>query len=690
MDRRQYRKLTCAVALAVGFAALPGFSYAAEQMASQTDQPATAQPTDAKPAAAQPTAAQPANAQPATQSTADAQARETPAAAGTQSAAADQVTKQAEGQQDARTQAWVKSRPAEDIITKAMKQYEGKTIVDTTFDGTTELTAKMAKSTLTMHTGDMFTTSGLQKDREAIFATGYFYDLYPTVEQVPEGIVLTYHVLENPVLKSVKIEGNTVEKTADLEPLITVKPGEILNSRTLHENVQAIQKLYRKDGYILAKITDLNIDKDGNLTVRINEGKLEGFKVKGNTKTKDYVILREMRQKVGEPFNSTKARRSMQRVYNLGFFEDVNIKMNPGVNPNAVIMEIDVKEKRTGSFGIGAGYSSEDGVIGMLSVSDTNFRGTGDAVSVSYEVSGDDSDAHGYTFSWRHPYIDAKETVGTLKIYNRTYEYSDYDEDGNLKEEFMRKYSGGEVTFGRPVSEYSTNYVTLRNRKDEYDNFDESDESTRYSTQEGEYYTDSEGYVHILGRSGPRWAQWRKDNFGLTRSVILEHVTDNRDNIYNPTTGGRVSLTGEFAGLGGDFDYQKFDIEDQRYFKVGHAQVIALRGQLGGSHGHISEYSRFRIGGQSSLRGYRDEQFRGTRMFLATAEYRFPIVSKVQGAIFTDWGSAWSDDWQPDADLIHGSVGVGISLNTPVGPLRLDYGRGDQGGRVHFTVGGTF
>ena len=139
MDRRQYRKLTCAVALAVGFAALPGFSYAAEQMASQTDQPATAQPTDAKPAATQS-----ADAQPATQPTADAQAKEAPAAAGTQSTAAGQVTKQAEGQQDARTQAWVKSRPAEDIITKAMKQYEGKTIVDTTFDGTTELTAKTA------------------------------------------------------------------------------------------------------------------------------------------------------------------------------------------------------------------------------------------------------------------------------------------------------------------------------------------------------------------------------------------------------------------------------------------------------------------------------------------------------------------------------------------------------------------
>ena len=136
-------------------------------------------------------------------------------------------------------------------------------------------------------------------------------------------------------------------------------------------------------------------------------------------------------------------------------------------------------------------------------------------MSISYEVSGDDSDAHGYTFSWRHPWIDAKETVGTLKIYDRVYEYSDYNDDGDLLEEFMRKYTGGEITLGRPVSEYSTNYVTLRNRKDKYDSFDWEDESTTFYN-DAEY--DSEGNViRYLGRSGPSYADWRKRNFGLTR-----------------------------------------------------------------------------------------------------------------------------------------------------------------------------
>jgi len=567
---------------------------------------------------------------------------------------------------DERAAAWAAKRPAEDEITNYLAAQVGKTIMEIKFSGVTEATEGAARAALTMHVGDAVTEEGLVKDRDAIYATGYFYDLYPTFEQVPEGVVLTYNVLENPELKEVKLEGNTVESTESLMELITVKNGELLNSRTLQENVQAIQEKYRADGYILAKITDLNIAQDGTLTIKISEGTLEGYKVKGNKKTKEYVILREMRQKVGEPFNANQARRSMQRVYNLGFFEDVNVKMNPGVEPNAVVMEIDVKEKRTGSFGIGAGYSSADGMVGTLSVSDTNFRGMGDTISITYEISGDDTDARGYTFMYRRPWLDKKETAGTLRIYNRTYEYDDYDEDGNHKESFMRKYSGGEVTISRPMSEYSTNFVTLRNRKDKYVKHTES------------------------GNAGNRSGNtaWIANNFGTTRSITLEHVTDTRDNVYEPTMGARASLSAEFAGLGGDFNYQKYIAGDTHYLKAGRSQVFVLRGQYGISRGSISEYSQVRMGGQDTIRGYREDQFRGTRMALASIEYRFPIVSKVTGALFADYGGAWTSGFTPEN--LYGSIGVGLGLNTPIGPLRLDYGRGSQGGRVHFRVGGTF
>ena len=190
-----------------------------------------------------------------------------------------------------------------------------------------------------------------------------------------------------------------------------------------------------------------------------------------------------------------------------------------------------------------------------------DFRGTGDAISLSYETSGDDTDAHGYTFSYRRPWLDSKETVGTFRIYNRTYEYDDYDESGDLKETYMRKYSGGELTFGRPVSEYSTNYLTLRNCKDSY----------------VKHVDDG----NLGDRSTPAYEGWRRDNFGTTRSVTFEHVTDTRDNVYNPMSGSRLSLSGEFAGFGGDFDFQKYTVDGQRYIRAGRSQVFALRARYG-------------------------------------------------------------------------------------------------------------
>ena len=616
MKKQNYRSLAYAVAIALGCTAMPGTSWAAEAPAASAEPAATAETAAQDSAAAAPAAAKAAE---------TAAVPETKAAADT--SASVQADAVATSTVDERTLNWGKTRPQETAIADSMKQYEGQTVVETVFDGTSALTEGTAKAAISMRAGDMFTVKGLEADRDKIYNTGYFYDIYPSFEKVPEGVVVTYHVLENPVLKGISLSGNTVESTETLQGLITMKTGEILNSRELNKDVMAIQEQYRRDGYILAKITDMNIDKNGILTLKVNEGILEGYKVKGNTKTKERVILREMRQKPGEPFNSKLARRSMQRVYNLGFFEDVNIKMNPGVDPNAVVMELDVTEKRTGSFGIGAGYSSEDGVIGMVSIGDTNFRGTGDAISLSYETSGDDTDAHGYTFSYRRPWLDSKETVGTFRIYNRTYEYDDYDESGDLKETYMRKYSGGELTFGRPVSEYSTNYLTLRNRKDSY----------------VKHVDDG----NLGDRSTPAYEGWRRDNFGTTRSVTFEHVTDTRDNVYNPMSGSRLSLSGEFAGFGGDFSFQKYTVDGQRYVRAGRSQVFALRARYGVGTGDISEFNQYRVGGQGSLRGYREDQFRGDREFLGTVEYRFPVVKKVQGALFTDWGGAW------DLSLIH-------------------------------------
>ena len=572
---------------------------------------------------------------------------------------------------------WAKSRPDEDRIDRWLSSFEGQTIVDVEFQGASPETLKDAKAALSTRSGDVFKKDRMENDRAAIYDTGWFYDVFPTFQTIPEGVVITYHVLENPTLVSFELTGNKAESTEKLMKLVTVKEGRMLNTRELHENIQAITNKYHDDGYILVKLSNLDIDRDGKLKIVINEGILEGYTVKGNTKTKDKVVIREMRQKPGEAFNAKLARRGMQRVYNLGFFEDVNMKLNPGVEPNAVVLEVDVVEKRTGNFSVGAGYSSRDGFVGMVGVGDTNFRGIGDAFNFQFEFSGDNTDAHGYSFMYRKPWLDRRETAVTFRIYNRTYEYYDYNTDGDKLEEYMRKYSGGEITLSRPMNEYQTNYITLKNRKDRYI----SHEGGPWNRSGDALAPDAKG--NIVNSK-----EWRDKNFGLTRSITLTHVTDTRDNVYFPMTGDRLSFSGEFGGFGGDFNFRKFTVEENHYIKAGHAQVFALRGMYGRGFGNITEANEYRIGGQTTLRGYRDDQFRGNNMFIGSVEYRFPIVSKVQGALFTDFGAAWDSGWSPKH--FHESIGLGLSVQTPVGPIRVDLAHGSKGNRVHFSVGGNF
>lgn len=559
-----------------------------------------------------------------------------------------------------------------EMMKEYMSQFDGKTIVNIDFEGASDATLPTVKAAIMAHVGDTFNADIAMRDRDAVLNTGYFYEAYETFREVPEGVLITFHTLENPIYNKLEISGNTLYSTDDLKQMITLRPNTVLNRNTLNNNLAVIEEKYHGDGYILMRFTDMDLDPEGTLSLKLNEGILEGYAVKGNKKTKDYVILREMRQKVGEPFNAKLARRSMERVYNLGFFEDVNINMNPGVEPNAVVMELNVKERRTGTFGVGAGYSTRDGFLGSVTVSDKNFRGRGDAISFTFEKSAEYTDAHGLTFSYRKPWLDRHETAAVFRFYNRTFQYYDYNTDGKLNERYMRRYLGGEITISRPQSEYSTNYLTIRQRKDTY--------------------VRNVAWGLAGNRSLPYGEAWRKANFGTTRSIILEHVTDTRDNIYNPTSGGRVSISAEFGGLwGGDFNFQKYEISHQQFFKAGdHDQVWAARVAYGFGHGDLTEFNQFRVGGQSTLRGYRDDQFRGSRMLLTTLEYRFPLAKKVQGIVFGDWGGAWDRGIFPHNGDMYGSIGVGVALNSPLGPVRLDYGHGKQGGRFHFNIGGGF
>lgn len=554
----------------------------------------------------------------------------------------------------------------------------GKTVTAVAVTGNAQIAESVVLAAAKIKPGDKLAADKVKEDMQSIYELGYFFDVVANFTEVPEGVKVVYTVMENPVLKDIVIKGNTKVSTDKLMSMLAVTKGKTLNSKTLNENVRAMEQYYHDQGYILARVSDVAMSPTGDLTLSINEGTLEGIEVKGNEKTKKYVITRELKVKTGEAFNVKDARRSMQKVYNLGYFEDVNMKLNPGVEPNSVVLQTEVVEQKTGTFSIGGGYSQADGLVGIIEVGDNNFRGTGDKVKLHWEFGGESN--RNYELSYTRPWLDSKQTSIGFSIYDMTNRYNDYGLNGSqsaLRSTYDRNRKGWDVTLGRPQGEFTQNYLTIKSRKDSYVKYVEG--PVDYST--GTSFTD--GYNKLQNN-------YLQNNFGQTNSIILTRIFDSRDNIYNPTEGKRYSLSTEFAGLfGGDFDFNKYTVEGRQYRKVGKDHVLAFKATLGYADGKMPEAGKFAVGGADTLRGYSDDQFKGDKMLTATAEYRFPIAKKVQGVVFGDIGKAWDGEGYKLDDLKAG-VGVGIRVATPLGPVRIDYAKGEEGGRTHFSFGGQF
>lgn len=202
---------------------------------------------------------------------------------------------------------WRAQRPSEDDIKAVNTAYENKTVVSVAVEGNSIIPSDEVMKLLQVKEGDKFAWQKIEADRDNIYNSGYFYDNYPSFEVVPEGVKITYHVMENPILRSIDIRGNHVYSTDKIEGMLSdVQIGKILNLKALNTDLANIEAKYHEDGYILAKLQNISIDESGNLSLVFNEGILEGYVVKGNDKTKDYVITREMRIKPGEVFDAKK------------------------------------------------------------------------------------------------------------------------------------------------------------------------------------------------------------------------------------------------------------------------------------------------------------------------------------------------------------------------------------------------
>lgn len=570
----------------------------------------------------------------------------------------------------------------------AIEAQVGKTITSVDFEGIPEEVKAKLAPLIQSKPGSTVTVEGIRNDVASLGSIGVFSQIRPVFVSVPEGVKLTYQLVSNPVVKNVEFSGNTVFTSDYLKSIMQIPKDSVLNFVLVNQKLREIEDLYLKQGYMLVSIPNVQVSADGTLHIDISEGIVEDIVIVGNEKTKNYVITRELKLKKGKPFNKFLASRSMERLYNLGYFEDVNMKLLPGkTNEHDVIIEIDVIEQKTGIVTVGAGYSDADGTVGIVELGDTNFRGTGDKVNLHWEFGGA-GDGKNYTLSYTRPWInDNGDSLGA-SIFNRIYKYDDYDANGDKVAEYDKRRKGWNLTWGHVSDEYRTNYFNFESSKESYDDhdgFETGEVMDKYLAKNNiTDYHDSDWYKAIM------------DNFGTTNSFTFTHVFDNRDNYFNASKGRRISFAAQWGGhgLGGDYDFYKFTAEGRFYKALGNGHILALRLMGGYIDGDVSYGNLFDLGGSGTLRGYEDDQFKGKKMYAATLEYRFPIAKKVQGVLFTDAGSTWGIDegkipWYTDDDSLNWSVGVGIRLQTPIGPIRLDYGHGDRN-KFNFSFGTQF
>jgi len=559
--------------------------------------------------------------------------------------------------------------------------------------GLEKISKEEALKNVKVKEGDQFIPQEAIDGAQKIFQTGLFASVEPSVEREANNTVaITYIVEENPIVKDIEISGNTLFTEAQLEQALGIKEGELLNGNLLNPDNNGIIKLYNKGGYTTARIETINVSKEGDIKIGLTEGMVDSvvFKkvnskrenersteYKAKLRTKPYIFERSQSVKPGEILESKNVEATIRDLYRTGIFTSIEpVVSGSETDPNARSVEFLVEERPTTTINGSISYGTSVGLVGGLKLADSNFLGRGQEASINLEASnkGDKT----FDISWFDPWLKNTERVQAGgSIYWRE---SVDDNAGPLDVEKVRKI-GTRWTIGKGLNDKI--YVRL---------------SARY-----------DHYKEILG------SKQINDTYNLI-ALTPSLIYDSRDNSYAPTKGIYSTLTYEKGDLIKDkrkYDQFEADLRAYHHTFFKDKNVMAYRVVWGSTGSGTPDALRFSIGGAETLRGYEYGKFEGFNKFHATVENRTQINKTLQFVTFFDIGNAWQKSTvvggrkinTPDrhnasnfADLKKG-VGVGIRLNTPIGPLRFDYGwpldpeeKGGQktGGKFYFSFGQTF
>lgn len=491
-------------------------------------------------------------------------------------------------------------------------------------------------------------------------------------------------------------KGELLDPAANLRKKLKSEPGELFNRSILRTDIGVLTDVYGDKGYAFATINpQTRLDNEKKLvdmTFDVEKGELvsiERINIAGNPKTRDKVVRRELRVTESGLYSATGLKRSKQNLMNLGFFEEANIATSKGSASNKLNVNVDVKEKPTGTFSIGGGYSSLDGFIGQGSIQQANFLGMGLKANISASIGGK---SNTYAVGLSDPYfMDTKWTLGG-DIYRSERDYTDYS----------RRLIGADIKGGYPINDFIGTFMMYK--------FEIKDIFKPSATYQTLHDADVSG-TYPLGTT--------------TTSSVFSSITHNStDYRMDPSTGMINSLSAEYAGLGGNNKFARF-ITDHTYFHPLYKKLIASTKLTLGYIGEVGQPipidEKFYLGGIYSLRGYKSRTVSpttnlltkdingnqtnetiylgGTKEIIGNVELTFPLLSEVglKGVLFFDYGNSFRDNTTAYNTMLMG-YGWGIRWASPIGPLRLEYGIpinprigiDSTNGRLEFSIGSMF
>ena len=578
-----------------------------------------------------------------------------------------------------------------------------KTIKSIEFMGLNSLSQDEILSQMKMKVGEPYNRSDMQDDLKTIYETGYFSERMKAIPTNNDDGTVTIKIIveENIPVKDFTIDGNTVISTEDILSQLEEMKGKPQNIAKLNEAIAKIQDLYMQKGYILSRIASVTDDPDGTINIVIKEGVIDKIMIEGNEKTKDYVVARNILTEPGMVYNENMIKEDLVRLYATQAFKDVTREIEPSADvEDAYDITIKIKEQRTASVSVGGGLDTATGLFGSLGISENNFRGRAERISLTGlagtgVIMNDNSVVNHMNIqaelSYFKPYFFNSDTSLNTRLFFR--DFGSYQVPMAIEQRF-----GGEFTVAHKFKKNRHTTATFGLGVENI-NVKEGDRNKITSLYEKYNVPLSERAKQLEG--------------GLFLSLSPALLYDTRDSATITRHGTMASLRfDENIGLNGlNKTNGKLTGMIKQYIPIAKKSSFSLTVKGGGAiHGNIPEVMAYRLGGPYSIRGFKMSGVgTGNAFIMGSAEFATPIpfmdrtrIAFLNNLRFTMWVDAGKVFNSTVSDKIYDrpmyaiSAGVGLKVFIPgMGPLSIDYGipltnpghNGSKSGYFTFGVG---